>query len=139
MSSLQQQQLAELQQMQMQRQAIANAHSNATAGYPSVAAPPPANSVVSSSAIPQYTPQQIAAAAATAGLTNAPPNSSNVQPGQQGNPSNIRAYLDQTVVPILLDGMSELVKERPAKPVQWLASYLIRHDPQNPNPNKNGP
>ena len=25
----------------------------------------------------------------------------------------IRAYLDQTVVPILLDGMSALVKERP--------------------------
>ena len=106
MSSLQQQQqFAELQQMQLQRQAIANAHSNATAGYTSVAGPPTANSVVSSSALPQYTPQQIAAAAATAGLTNAPPNSSNVQPGnQQGNPSNIRAYLDQTVVPILLDG-----------------------------------
>mmetsp|Transcript_30824 Transcript_30824/g.47589 ORF Transcript_30824/g.47589 Transcript_30824/m.47589 type:complete len:161 (-) Transcript_30824:50-532(-) len=42
----------------------------------------------------------------------------------------IRAYLDQTVVPILLDGMSELVKERPANPIEYLASYLIRHDPQ---------
>ena len=42
----------------------------------------------------------------------------------------IRAYLDQTVVPILLDGMSELVKERPANPVEWLAAYLLRHDPQ---------
>lgn len=41
----------------------------------------------------------------------------------------IRAYLDQTVVPILLDGMSELVKERPANPIEYLASYLIRHDP----------
>ena len=30
-------------------------------------------------------------------------------------------------------GMSELVKERPANPVQWLASYLLRHDPQKPN------
>jgi hypothetical protein len=35
--------------------------------------------------------------------------------------------------------MSELVKERPANPVQFLASYLIRHDPQNPNGNKNLP
>mmetsp|Transcript_21528 Transcript_21528/g.51379 ORF Transcript_21528/g.51379 Transcript_21528/m.51379 type:complete len:132 (+) Transcript_21528:2-397(+) len=41
----------------------------------------------------------------------------------------IRAYLDQTVVPILLDGMSELVKERPPNPIEYLASYLIRHDP----------
>lgn len=31
----------------------------------------------------------------------------------------IRAYLDQTVVPILLDGMSALVKERPPNPVEW--------------------
>ena len=42
----------------------------------------------------------------------------------------IRAYLDQTVVPILLDGMSELVKERPPNPVEWLAGDLLRNDPQ---------
>jgi len=42
----------------------------------------------------------------------------------------IRAYLDQTVVPILLEGMSELVKVRPEKPVEWLAAYLIKNDPQ---------
>jgi|Transcript_8760 protein dpy-30 len=49
-----------------------------------------------------------------------------------GIPNNlpIRAYLDQTVVPILLDGLSALVKERPANPVEWLAGYLIRNDPQ---------
>ena len=44
-----------------------------------------------------------------------------------------RAYLDQTVVPILLDGMSALVKERPPNPVEWLATYLMKHNPQNPN------
>ncbi|CAI5740749.1 unnamed protein product [Hyaloperonospora brassicae] len=42
----------------------------------------------------------------------------------------IRAYLDQTVVPILLQGMSALVKERPANPIEWLASYLVEHNPQ---------
>jgi hypothetical protein len=26
--------------------------------------------------------------------------------------------------------MSELVKERPPNPVEWLAAYLVRHDPQ---------
>jgi protein dpy-30 len=45
----------------------------------------------------------------------------------------IRAYLDQTVVPLLLDGMSALVKERPPNPVEWLAAYLLKHNPQNPN------
>lgn len=38
----------------------------------------------------------------------------------------IRAYLDQTVVPLLLDGMSSLVKERPPNPVEWLAMYLLK-------------
>lgn len=38
----------------------------------------------------------------------------------------IRAYLDQTVVPLLLDGMSCLVKERPPNPVEWLATYLLK-------------
>ena len=38
----------------------------------------------------------------------------------------IRAYLDQTVVPLLLDGMSALVKERPPNPVEWLATYLLK-------------
>jgi protein dpy-30 len=47
----------------------------------------------------------------------------------------IRAYLDQTVVPLLLDGMSALVKERPPNPVEWLAAYLLKHNPQNPSNN----
>ena len=47
----------------------------------------------------------------------------------QGLP--IRAYLDQTVVPLLLDGMSALVKERPPNPIEWLAAYLLKHNPQN--------
>jgi protein dpy-30 len=43
----------------------------------------------------------------------------------------VRSYLDQTVVPLLLQGMSELVKVRPDQPVEWLATYLM-----NNNPNK---
>lgn len=49
----------------------------------------------------------------------------------QGLP--IRAYLDQTVVPILLQGMSALVKERPANPIEWLAAYLNKNNPQGPS------
>eukprot|EP00294_Goniomonas_avonlea_P002428 CAMPEP_0114548316 /NCGR_PEP_ID=MMETSP0114-20121206/4918_1 /TAXON_ID=31324 /ORGANISM="Goniomonas sp, Strain m" /LENGTH=99 /DNA_ID=CAMNT_0001732901 /DNA_START=31 /DNA_END=330 /DNA_ORIENTATION=+ len=44
----------------------------------------------------------------------------------------IRAYLDQTVVPLLLQGLSTLVKERPANPVEYLAGYLLKHNPQKP-------
>mmetsp|Transcript_28265 Transcript_28265/g.57871 ORF Transcript_28265/g.57871 Transcript_28265/m.57871 type:complete len:100 (-) Transcript_28265:150-449(-) len=43
----------------------------------------------------------------------------------------IRAYLDQTVVPILLQGLSDLVKTRPDDPVEYLAAYLMKHNPKN--------
>jgi len=38
-----------------------------------------------------------------------------------------RQYLDQTVVPILLQGLSALAKERPVDPIQYLAEYLVRN------------
>ena len=43
----------------------------------------------------------------------------------QGLP--VRAYLDQTVVPILLQGMSILAKERPPNPIEYLATYLLKN------------
>jgi protein dpy-30 len=42
----------------------------------------------------------------------------------------IRQYLEATVVPILMQGMQGLVKERPDNPVEWLAAYLLKHNPQ---------
>ncbi|RUS69426.1 hypothetical protein EGW08_022807 [Elysia chlorotica] len=41
-----------------------------------------------------------------------------------------RAYLDQTVVPILLTGMSVLARERPPNPVEFLAAYLLKNKDQ---------
>lgn len=38
-----------------------------------------------------------------------------------------RQYLDQTVVPILLQGLAYLAKERPAEPVNALANFLLKH------------
>jgi protein dpy-30 len=32
------------------------------------------------------------------------------------------------VVPLLLQGMSELVKVRPEKPVEWIATYLLKNN-----------
>ena len=39
----------------------------------------------------------------------------------------MRAYLDQTVVPVLVEGMKALVKERPPNPCEYLAAYLLRN------------
>merc|ERR1719219_1614639 len=38
-----------------------------------------------------------------------------------------RQYLDQSVVPILLQGLTALAKERPAEPIDFLAAYLMKN------------
>lgn len=38
-----------------------------------------------------------------------------------------RQYLDQSVVPILLQGLTALSKERPAEPIDFLAAYLMKN------------
>eukprot|EP00753_Platysulcus_tardus_P018624 PLAT6982.1.p1 GENE.PLAT6982.1~~PLAT6982.1.p1 ORF type:complete len:106 (-),score=46.70 PLAT6982.1:148-420(-) len=38
----------------------------------------------------------------------------------------IRAYLDHTVVPTLIQGLSQLAKERPSEPMRWLAQHLLK-------------
>ncbi|KAJ3279400.1 Protein dpy-30, partial [Borealophlyctis nickersoniae] len=43
----------------------------------------------------------------------------------QGLP--MRAYLDQTVVPVLVEGLKALVKERPPNPCEYLAIFLLRN------------
>nr|XP_046233527.1 protein dpy-30 homolog isoform X1 [Scatophagus argus] len=41
-----------------------------------------------------------------------------------------RAYLDQTVVPILLQGLSMLAKDRPSNPIEYLAAFLLKNKSQ---------
>ncbi|XP_027207090.1 protein dpy-30 homolog isoform X1 [Penaeus vannamei] len=48
-----------------------------------------------------------------------------------------RQYLDQTVVPILLQAVTQLNKERPGDPIEWLANYLLKNKPQFTNGNSN--
>ncbi|KAL1505763.1 hypothetical protein ABEB36_005250 [Hypothenemus hampei] len=38
-----------------------------------------------------------------------------------------KQYLDQTIVPILMSGLSYLAKERPAEPITALAEYLLKN------------
>ena len=52
----------------------------------------------------------------------------NVSKQQQNiNSLPIRAYLDQTVVPLVLQGMAEIAKERPENPIKYLAEFLMKH------------
>ncbi|MCO5605032.1 hypothetical protein L7F22_059209 [Adiantum nelumboides] len=41
----------------------------------------------------------------------------------------IRMYLEETVVPLLLQGLQHLVLERPSNPIQYLAAFLLKNDP----------
>jgi protein dpy-30 len=43
------------------------------------------------------------------------------------NNLSTRAYLDQTVVPLLLQGMAELAREKPDNAIEYLANYLLKH------------
>jgi len=44
-----------------------------------------------------------------------------------------RQYLDQTVVPILLQGLSWLAKTRPEDPISKLSTYLLEHKQEYEN------
>ena len=38
--------------------------------------------------------------------------------------------MDKTVVPIMLQAMSECAKERPQYPVEFIANYLLQNNPE---------
>jgi hypothetical protein len=41
-------------------------------------------------------------------------------------------YLQATVIPLLLEGMAWIIKERPDDPVENLAMFLIKNNPLTP-------
>jgi protein dpy-30 len=45
-------------------------------------------------------------------------------------PLPVRQYLEGTVVPILMQGMQQLVKERPDDPIEWIADFLHKNNPK---------
>ena len=48
-------------------------------------------------------------------------------PARKGPP--VRQYLDETVVPVLRQGLRELVKARPADPFEFLGDYIKKANP----------
>lgn len=47
------------------------------------------------------------------------------------NKQTTRSYLESTIVPIVTQGMSELAKERPENPLEFLGNYLLKHANMN--------
>nr|CAH8830459.1 unnamed protein product [Trichobilharzia regenti] len=47
--------------------------------------------------------------------------------------TDTRAYLDRTVVPVLLKGLNMIAKERPPNPIEALATYLMQHKEETEN------
>ena len=45
----------------------------------------------------------------------------------------IRAYLDQAVVPLVLEALSALAQEKnkPENPIDYVADYLLKHNPED--------
>ena len=39
----------------------------------------------------------------------------------------MQAYLDKTVMPLVLEGMAEVSKIKPENPIKFLADYLMEH------------
>jgi protein dpy-30 len=54
-----------------------------------------------------------------------PPTTKKARVDLQSMPT--RQYLDQTVVPILLQGLAAVSKERPPEPIEYLAAFLLKN------------
>ncbi|XP_024527031.1 set1 complex component sdc1-like isoform X2 [Selaginella moellendorffii] len=44
----------------------------------------------------------------------------------------VRNYLEDNVVPLLMQGMQSLIVDRPPNPVGYLGEFLVRNDPMRP-------
>lgn len=68
---------------------------------------------------------------------NSPEKAAQAVPGKlDGAAIPVRAYLEQTVVPVLMAGLQQLVRERPDDPIDFLCHYLQSNNPkkaQQPN------
>ena len=57
----------------------------------------------------------------------------NVKSGKAVKGLPTRAYLDNTVVPILLEGLAALSRERPEDPIDYLIGFLQKHKKEHSN------
>ena len=53
----------------------------------------------------------------------------NLRPFTEAKAVPVRQYLDETVVPVLRQGLRELVKQRPEDPFEFLGNYIKANKP----------
>eukprot|EP00210_Caulerpa_lentillifera_P008087 g7721.t1 len=62
----------------------------------------------------------------------APPKGSLSTEGKMSTHAlSVRQYLESSVVPVLMKGLTNLVRERPEDPVEYLAAFLVNNNPNN--------
>ena len=44
---------------------------------------------------------------------------------------SIRNYLNQTVLPLLMNGLTEVAKNKPENPIEFLADFLKENNPED--------
>jgi protein dpy-30 len=62
-----------------------------------------------------------------------PSGSHEVQPGSYREKLlqlPTRAYLDETVVPVLMQALAAASRERPEDPVEFVANFLLKNNPK---------
>ena len=42
----------------------------------------------------------------------------------------MRSYLEAQIMPLLLEALSELVKNKPQDPIEYIANYMLEHNPE---------
>lgn len=100
-----------------------------TEGAPAEAPPPPpAPEPMENGTLPPAP-----AAAAPTEATAVPPAAEPQRPAtatQTGAQLPVRQYLEATVVPVLMQAMQKLVKDRPEDPIGYVADYLAENNPK---------
>jgi len=110
---------------------MSHSHASSSSSSSSITNPTSLNSTSSTSSINNLTGSSNTVPSNTNSSTTGTSSSVvNTEEEERIKNLTVRAYLDQTVVPILLQGMSELVTVRPTDPVEWLANYLLKNNPK---------
>lgn len=63
-------------------------------------------------------------------LANEGTEEQSAEQGMQTDEEDLKAYLGDTLVPLLAYALDELEKVRPPDPVLFLAHFLLRHNPK---------
>ena len=50
-----------------------------------------------------------------------------------------KSYLEQTITPTVMKALSEVCKARPDNPIEFVASYILKHNPNRELKNEGAP